>query len=69
MQAIVLKSSQRKAEGKDTIFRVRGQIVDQSKIDRWQKRSQFRQQDPSHIITTSGKLQIYASALSLELTA
>jgi hypothetical protein len=38
MRYIVRKTQQREALGKSTIFRVRGQPVDPSKIERWQKR-------------------------------
>lgn len=38
MKMIAHKQQRRRGEGKETIFRVRGQPVAQAKIDRFQKR-------------------------------
>lgn len=40
MKAIVDKQQRRRDEGKETVFRVRGQPVDQAKINRWLKREE-----------------------------
>jgi hypothetical protein len=53
MRYIVRKTQQREAIGKSTIFRVRGQPVDPSKIERWQKRC--------------GEVQLNNDSTSLEL--
>ena len=56
MKVIVRKIQQRAAIGKNTAFRVRGQPVDPSKIERWQNR--YGEVDLKGIPPSSCKFQL-----------
>ena len=55
MKIIVQKQQQRRANGKETDFRVRGQPIAQAKIDRWQKQTARQSSTSIYLEDTSSR--------------